>query len=220
LDRKFETLHLIQDERPRAAAENMAIDEMLFLTAGCPVLRLYRWVRPSVSFGYFVSWEEVARGFTGRDLVRRWTGGGIVEHGQDFTYSLICPDGKLLPRTIDLYRFIHLAIAGILRESGYPIEIARRSDAVRSSACFKKAVQFDLKLEDQKIAGAAIRRNRRGLLLQGSIQHLELPVQFGLMLAGALGDRLESFALSEVMIEQAADIAKNKYGAAEWNCRR
>jgi lipoyl(octanoyl) transferase len=217
---KLEKLGLILEESPRMAADNMAVDETLFLTAARPVLRFYRWIRPSVSFGYFTPWEEVALRFAGRDLVRRWTGGGIVEHGKDLTYSLICPGGKSLPRTSELYRFVHLGIARILLESGSPVEVAEKTDPARSPACFEKAVQFDLQLRGEKIAGAAIRRNRKGLLLQGSIQHLELPVQFGLKLAGVLCHRVDSFVLSELMLEHAAQIAKKKYGAAEWNSRR
>jgi lipoyl(octanoyl) transferase len=217
---KLEKLRLIREERPRSAAENMAVDETLFLTANCPVLRFYRWIRPAVSFGYFTSWKEVALRFSERDLVRRWTGGGIVEHGQDLTYSLVCPNAASLPTTIGFYRFVHLAIANILRKSGCPVEIAQLTEPIQSSACFEKAVRFDLKLRGEKIAGAAIRRNRKGLLLQGSIQRLEVPVQFGVMLADALGDQVDSFVVSDLIMEQAAHIAKEKYGAAEWNCRR
>jgi lipoyl(octanoyl) transferase len=217
---KLEKLRLIQERSPRPAAENMAVDETLFLTAACPVLRSYRWARPSVSFGYFTPWNEVALRFAGRDLVRRWTGGGIVEHGQDFTYSLVCPAGEGLPTTIEFYRVVHLAIANILRKSGCPVEIAQLTEPIRSPACFEKAVRFDLKLRGEKIAGAAIRRNRRGLLLQGSIQRLEVPAQFDVMLAGALGEQVDSFVVSDLIMEQAAQIAKEKYGAAEWNCRR
>lgn len=217
---KLQRLCLIQEERPRSAAENMAVDETLFLTVACPVLRSYRWIRPSVSFGYFTAWKEVALAFAGRDLVRRWTGGGIVEHGKDFTYSLVCPGGENLPTTTEFYQFVHMAIAKILQKSGCPVEVAQRTEPVPSAACFEKAVQFDLKLGGEKIAGAAIRRNRKGLLLQGSIQHLEVPVQFGVMLAGALSEQVESFVISDVILEQAAEIAKKKYGAAEWNCRR
>ena len=217
---KLEKLGLILEECPRPAADNMAVDETLFLTAACPVLRFYRWSRPSVSFGYFTPWEEVALRFTGRDLVRRWTGGGIVEHGKDLTYSLICPGGKSLPRTSELYRFVHLAIARILLESGSPVEVAEKTDPARSPACFEKAVQFDLQLRGEKIAGAAIRRNRKGLLLQGSIQHLEVPVDFAVLLAHGLAERVDSFVVSDQMMEQAEQIAKRKYGAAEWNCRR
>ncbi len=217
---KLKKLCLIQEESPRQAALNMAVDETLFLTAACPILRSYRWIRPSVSFGYFTPWKEVARRFAGRDLVRRWTGGGIVEHGRDFTYSLVCPSGESFPTTIEFYQFVHSAIARILREQGCPVEIAQRADPTQSSACFEKAVQFALKLRGEKIAGAAIRRNSKGLLLQGIIQHLEVPAQFEVMLAGALGEQINSIVISELILEQAAHIAKKKYGAAEWNCRR
>lgn len=216
---KLEKVRLIQEESPRQAAENMAVDETLFLTAACPVFRSYRWARPSVSFGYFTPWKEVALRFVGRDLVRRWTGGGIVEHGQDFTYSLICPGGDSLPTTREFYRFVHLAIATVLRKCGCPVEIAQLTDAIRSPACFERAVQFDLKLRGEKIAGAAIRRNRKGLLLQGSIQRVEVPAHFDVMLAGALGEQVDSIVISDLIIEQAAHIAKEKYSAEEWNCR-
>jgi lipoate-protein ligase A len=217
---KFEKLRLIREEIPRMAAENMAIDETLFLTAAYPVLRSYRWVRPSVSFGYFTPWNDVVLRFAGLDLVRRWTGGGIVEHGQDFTYSLICPGDESLPTTIEFYRLVHLAISNILQEHGYPVQMIPLSEPVRSPACFERAVQFDLKLRDEKIAGAAIRRNRKGLLLQGSIQRLEVPAQFVVLLAGALGEHVDFSAVSDLMMEQAADLVKEKYGAAKWNRRR
>jgi lipoate-protein ligase A len=217
---KLDKLRLIQETSPRSAAENMAFDEALFLTSACPVLRSYRWNRPSVSFGYFTAWKEVVLPYAGRDLVRRWTGGGIVQHGQDFTYSLICPGSENLPRTTEFYRIVHFAIAHILRSGGCPVEIAPFTESIRSCACFEKPVQFDLKLRGEKIAGAAIRRNSKGLLLQGSIQRLKVPAQFDQMLAAALARQVDSFVFTDLVIEKAARIAKEKYGAAEWNCRR
>jgi lipoate-protein ligase A len=217
---KFGRLRLIREANPRAAAVNMAVDEMLLMSTECAVLRSYRWARASVSFGYFTPWKEVVSRYCGRDLVRRWTGGGIVEHGEDFTYSLVYPRTEQLPSTLEFYRFVHFTISEILQTSGVPTEIVRLADPVLSPACFEKAVQFDLKLQGDKIAGAAIRRNRRGLLFQGSIQRLKVPVQFDLMLAGALGEQVESYDPSEIFMERAEQIAKEKYGAAEWNRRR
>jgi lipoyl(octanoyl) transferase len=217
---KLEKLRLLLEHEPRSAAENMAVDEMLFLTADHPVFRSYGWLRPSVSFGYFTPWQAVASQYnTERDLVRRWTGGGIVEHGEDFTYSLIFSAGTSLRATGELYRFVHLAIEHLLRKSGYPVEMALGPDPVPSGACFARAVEFDLKLQGEKIAGAAIRRTRKGFLLQGSIQRLKVPESFGAMLAGALGQQVDVLTLSEAMMKKAAGIAKEKYAAAEWNCR-
>ena len=57
------------------------------------------------------------------------------------------------------------------------------------------------------------------MLFRSSIQRLKAPECFGGMLAGALGEQIDVFALSDVMMEKAARIAKEKYAAAEWNCR-
>jgi lipoyl(octanoyl) transferase len=216
---KFEKLRFIHESEPKAAAENMAIDEALLWTADCPVFRSYSWVRPSVSFGYFTPWKAVVSRYADWDLVRRWTGGGIVEHGEDFTYSLVFPGERGLQTTAELYRTVHLAIENLLQRDGCAVEMALIPDPVRSDACFEKAVEFDLKLQGQKIAGAAIRRNRKGLLLQGSIQRLKVPEYFGATLVNALGREVEIYNLSDVLMEKAVRIAKEKYGAAEWNRR-
>src|SRR4029077_7549575 len=101
---KLASLHLFEDTEARGAAENMALDEALFLQATFPVMRSYAWIRPSVSFGYFTPWRSVIERFAERDAVRRWTGGGIVEHGNDFTYSVIFP-GENSATSAELYRF-------------------------------------------------------------------------------------------------------------------
>jgi len=216
---KFEKLLFIHENEPKTAAENMAIDEALLWTADCPVFRSYNWVRPSVSFGYFTPWKAVVSRYAEWDLVRRWTGGGIVEHGEDFTYSLVFPAERGFRTTAELYRTVHLAIENLLQRDGCAVEMALIPDPVQSDACFEKAVEFDLKLQGQKIAGAAIRRNRKGLLLQGSIQRLKVPGYFGAMLVNALGEQVEIYDLSDALMEKAVRIAKEKYGAAEWNRR-
>ena len=70
---------------------NMAIDEALLETAVVPSIRFYRWHSPALSFGYFGKFSDVAIYAAERDLVRRWTGGGIVFHGDDLTYSIVIP---------------------------------------------------------------------------------------------------------------------------------
>jgi lipoate-protein ligase A len=89
-----------------------------------------------------------------------------------------------------------------------------------SNACFEKTVRYDLKFGGAKIAGAAVRRNRKGLLLQGSIQRLQLPSGFGDVFGRALCDRPELFPLPESLLVYARRIASEKYGAAEWNRKR
>ena len=87
----FEELTEIVDAEPRGAALNMALDEVLLAEAIAPALRVYQWACPAVSFGYFGRHAEVAAEFPEREMVRRWTGGGTVLHGEDITYSLFVP---------------------------------------------------------------------------------------------------------------------------------
>src|SRR3954471_638197 len=79
----FDKLHVFDDLEARDAALNMGIDEALLERGTGPSLRFYRWERPALSFGYFGRYAEVANEAPQRDVVRRWTGGGIVPHGDD-----------------------------------------------------------------------------------------------------------------------------------------
>src|SRR5258708_4695752 len=76
------------------AAFNMALDEALLEAMprlGRPVFRFYGWTQPAATFGYFQKFAEVSRLTLLRPLVRRPTGGGLVPHDADWTYSLAFP---------------------------------------------------------------------------------------------------------------------------------
>src|SRR5712671_4378822 len=108
----FGSLDVYHDEPSRSAALNMAIDEALLETAEVPTIRFYQWDHPALSFGYFGKFTEVSAHSTERDLVRRWTGGGIVFHGNDLTYSLVIPasDPVFDESSIAIYEKIHRAL--------------------------------------------------------------------------------------------------------------
>ena len=57
------------------------------------MLRFYGWTEPAATFGYFQKYAEVERATQLRPLIRRPTGGGIVPHDADWTYSLVFPPG-------------------------------------------------------------------------------------------------------------------------------
>ena len=74
----------------------MALDEALLESMprlGRPVLRFYGWTEPAATFGYFQKYADVERATHLRPLIRRPTGGGIVPHNADWTYSLAFPPG-------------------------------------------------------------------------------------------------------------------------------
>src|SRR5579862_9440668 len=77
-------------------AYNMALDEALLEAVArlrSPVLRFYGWTGPAATFGYFQRYAEVECATSLRPLIRRPTGGGIVPHDVDWTYSLVFPPG-------------------------------------------------------------------------------------------------------------------------------
>ncbi len=159
----FERLFVLDDQEPRSATLNMAIDEALLESCRRPILRFYRWREPSLSFGYFGKFAEVATQARDRELVRRWTGGGSVPHGEDLTYSLITPASDPVSRRGPpvIYPALHSAIRLALRAEGRETELAKAAAEKVSDACFANPVRDDLlSCDGRKIAGAAQRRTR------------------------------------------------------------
>jgi lipoate-protein ligase A len=209
---------VIDDPTPRAGPINMAIDEVLLRTTPGALLRFYRWSEPSVSFGYFDKFEEAREFAAGRSLVRRWTGGGIVPHGDDLTYSLMisASDAAYRLSSPALYREIHQIIARALLSWGVPTQLVQGNSTRVSAVCFANPVTADLLEGERKIAGAAHRKARQGLLHQGSIQRPDLDERFRQKLASALSAKLESETMTSSALEAAEELAAVKYRADDW----
>jgi lipoate-protein ligase A len=214
-------LQLFDDREERSAALNMAVDEALLADCAAPVLRFYRWQRSSISFGYFGRYAEIASQSGRRDIVRRWTGGGIVPHGADLTYSVVVPRGHSFfqQSSLEIYAAIHDAICRALQANGMEASLANGAAPKVSEVCFANAVRADVISGGQKIAGAAHRRTRAGLLHQGSIQRNDLPDRFREDFARILCPQFERMVLSSELSERAAEIAEKKYATNEWLTR-
>jgi lipoate-protein ligase A len=214
----FERL-LVIDEGDRAnGAVNMAIDEALLEAARQPVLRFYGWSRPSLSFGYFGKFADVAAEMKQRDIVRRWTGGGIVRHGEDLTYSLVTPatDAASLHGPSAIYATLHRAIRDALHAEGQKAELTAEAAPKISDACFANPVRHDVMLRGRKIAGAAQRRTRGGFLHQGSIQLPNLSAAFRERFASGLAGQIAPAELAPPVLERAGQLADEKYGTNDW----
>src|SRR6266704_323204 len=163
----FAALNVYHDGAAHSAAMNMAIDEVLLEYATVPSIRFYRWHSPALSFGYFGRFAHVACYAGDRDLVRRWTGGGIVFHGDDLTYSIVIPanDKAFSKSSMSIYEKVHCALRDTLEGNGKRAVVAGGGDPGGAA---------DVMVDGRKIAGAAQRRTRRGLLQQGSIQGIDL----------------------------------------------
>lgn len=215
-------LHVYDDTEPRPAPLNMAVDEALLESVPAPAIRFYRWKGPALSFGYFGFYAEVADQSPEREIVRRWTGGGVVLHGDDLTYSVIIParHAVFARSSLEIYFEVHDAIRRAFEISGVEATLATAATPKVSEHCFANAVRADVISDGRKIAGAAHRRSRLGLLHQGSIQHVVLPPRFPGDFAGALSEQFEYKSLAPELLDRARTLAATKYGTAEWLRRR
>jgi lipoate-protein ligase A len=208
----------------------MAVDEALLRLlpqSGVPVLRLYRWDRSAVSLGYF---QEAQLAPKERAWVRRYTGGGLVDHAADVTYTVVAPRshpwlGVSVPES---YATIHKGVQAALTAIGIRSIMAPTCLDGDSPACFQKPVRFDLIPQEPiegflKLSGAAQRRTREGLLQQGSIlvpreeQRQALYRKFAQTFAGELGISLKHGELTAEEEEKACALEKERYGTAAWN---
>jgi len=229
----FAALDTYYNGAGHSAAMNMATDEALLGYATVPSIRFYRWQSPALSFGYFGRFAEVASYAHERNLVRRWTGGGIVFHGDDLTYSIVIPasDPAFAESSVSIYETIHRALRNALIANGEPAKLAKGGDAalrrprtaqraMPTNNCFTNPVQADVMLNDRKISGAAQRRTRAGLLHQGSIQRIDpgngLAERFAKELSGNCNVR----SLPETIHYRAQEIAAQKYGTESWLRKR
>ncbi|MCW1884925.1 hypothetical protein OKA04_09315 [Luteolibacter flavescens] len=218
-------LQLWPDPTPRDGPENMAVDQWLAETCEVPVLRSYRWLPGWGSYGYFVKTADLPD--HGGDLrwVRRWTGGGIVDHRADWTYTLFIPRGHALAeaRGAESYRVIHAALVTALRAGGVEARLSGEMPPAAGGECFLQPVEHDvLDAAGRKIAGAGQRRTARGLLHQGSVAvsapgeslHAQA-LALATALAGQVSER-EFFPDTGWLEEVVAD----RFGSAAWQARR
>lgn len=230
-DPLFERLEVFDDFQPRNGGLNMALDEVLLEgLQDVPLLRIYRWSQPTVSFGFFDPWQAVGEDYPGAELVRRWTGGGVVEHGGDATYSLLVPRREPLTNgpAGESYRLIHFALRRALIEMGWGeatlSEAATVSAENVSRACFTKPVRYDLLAGDRKISGAAQRRTRWGLLHQGSVRRADGQAANAGALAQTLPNVLGRFVVPRLLhgteLAAARRLAADKYSTDGWLKKR
>lgn len=249
-------LHVLPD-RMAGAAENMAVDFLLLQRYPQPTevrFRHYGWREPAVTFGYSqkIAWVREQIGALAEvELCRRVTGGGVVDHREDWTYALVLPRGHPAEemRAAHSYRLVHEALAAALVEQGVPAVLKpcgveastcaaegrtgpagggekEKPEAV-GGVCFQRAEVFDVvhASTGEKIAGAAQKRNKHGLLLQGSVARSAAGGeavdwdQFGERFVAALAAALEVPMLPTPWPEfrdEEIEALTEQYSAMEW----
>lgn len=219
------------DSGPGAAALNMALDQALLEAMPRlqrPVLRFYGWNEPAASFGYFQKYADVEAATLLRPLVRRPTGGGLVPHDADWTYSLAFPvdhEWHAL-KAVESYRRVHAWIRAAFLRLNVKVELAAVRHAAEPGQCFAGYEQFDVLWHGKKIAGAAQRRTRNGLLIQGSVQPPPLSLsrkdweEAMRSSASASGLQWIEFRPDAPLRRHANELASKKYSHESYNRKR
>ena len=209
----------------------MALDELLLESAseiGGPILRFYELTEPAVTFGYFQKFAEIQRLTNLRPLIRRPTGGGLVPHDADWTYSLVFPPGAAWYhlKAIESYERVHQWLQAAFEALGVATELSAGAVSQATGQCFIGAERFDLTWQGRKIAGAAQRRTRQGLLVQGSIQP-PAPLSksnWQKALCEAASEQWtvqwQPLEWQPAFDERVRTLAEGKYGARQYNERR
>ena len=161
----------------QSGATNMAVDHALAteLEPDTGVLRLYRWDRPTLSFGR----NEPARGIydpavadaAGIGVVRRPTGGRAVLHDQELTYSVVVAVGAL-GGLRETYRKINEALVDAMRALGVQASLAAGSGTMPTpdaGPCFDMPAEGEVVAGGRKLVGSAQVRIGRSVLQHGSI---------------------------------------------------
>ena len=155
----------------------MAVDHAL-ATCLAPdegVLRLYRWSRPTVSFGRnepaagLYDLEAASRG--GIDFVRRPTGGRAVLHDWELTYAVVLPaTGRISLRAI--YSMVNEGLVRALGALGVEASMAGAGEPPLppdAGPCFQRPAPGEVTVNGRKLVGSAQARVAGAILQHGSL---------------------------------------------------
>jgi len=168
---------LLRDSAADGAA-NMARDEALLASAArgaAPTLRLYAWIRPTLSLGAHQPGADAdlhACRRRGVDLVRRPTGGGAVLHDAEVTYAVAGRLGRSpFPYSVvGVYEGIAAALVAALARMNVPAVAGCSATRERPPAdCFARPAHREILVGGRKLIGSAQLRRRGAFLQHGSI---------------------------------------------------
>jgi lipoate-protein ligase A len=172
--------NLIIDRTPLKGSWNMAVDDFLFQSLGeksTTYLRFYRWEKPTISLGRSQRAEKVVNldycRQNGIEIVRRITGGKLVLHHKEVTYSVCSSDTEIFSQKLmDSYKLISEALNRSLKRMGIESRLASNtpSDYARGDKlCFAQPARDEIELDGSKIIGSAQKRTGTKFLQHGSI---------------------------------------------------
>ena len=227
---------LIIETHPFDAYEQMAADEVLCDALLSPhTLRFYNWSGPGITFGYSQRIQAVRAGLgperSALPRVRRPTGGGIVFHESDLTFSFVFHQPGVYFEPAKTYDRLHRAITGGYASEGVSFELLNEKTADYKTNnpvmnCFAKPVNLDILYNGKKVLGGALRKFGDYMLYQASFQapdarsdaafHRNIIIT---ALGAEFGLSWHSVGFTEREADKVKTLTLSKYAAREWNER-
>lgn len=160
-------------------AQNMDKDKYLLDKAIehnlSPILRLYGWRKPTMSFGCHQKLKDINLDFCKNnniDMVKRPTGGRALLHDQELTYSFITPVNFLKNGNSVINSYKEISEALILGFSNLNIKLSfpeYKKVSVKDGYCMAISTGTDLSYNNKKLIGSAQFRKQDYILQHGSI---------------------------------------------------
>jgi len=209
-----------------SAVDNMALDAKIFeryLEDGAGVFRVYRWVRPSFTYGFSQNPQnEINLGrcaVEGVQIAKRMTGGGILFHNDEITYSFVCgkedvgePQGVFVSYR-NICKFLMRFYASLGVAAGFALEAENFKE--RSAArqlCSASYEKYDIVIGARKIGGNAQKRKRQVIFQHGSIP-LKVNWDFARKYLNCLPDDISAYVTTlseELKVVPEKDILEQK----------
>lgn len=174
------TWFLLVDRTPKDGRWNMAVDEFLFRQvqqAPLTFLRFYAWDKPTVSLGFYQKTDqvldlEVCRR-QGVDVVRRMTGGKLVLHHEEVTYTVASSEADIFSTSLkESYRLVSEALILGLKRLGLEANLAAAAPENYTRGhlpCFSFPAEDEIEIKGKKLIGSAQKRRGRIFIQHGSI---------------------------------------------------
>jgi len=232
---------------------NMSIDEALSQLIGdndAPILRFFDWNSPCISIGYSQKIHEVLNVKSCNEdnivFVRRPTGGGVVFHGGNITYSAVLPRGIVK----DIYAGYDLVQENIrhgLKSLNNDVNLYRNIEkADLFGCCFTRPNYGDIMVGGKKLGGLAARRVKQRILYQGYLFAFnmydvgkyiksKMDLDSGSVSVASMGrsindvknsivanwnGELRQSSITDEEEQLAVTLSEGKYSLEEWNCKR
>ncbi|MCT7628018.1 lipoate--protein ligase family protein [Aliarcobacter butzleri] len=157
--------------------DNTNIDKALFKAfenGSLPILRLYSWQK-SVTFGAGQNpsdYENLLKEYK-NNFSKRITGGGVLFHGHDISYSLVLPSTFIDNRSVkETYELICSFILEFYSNLGLEASFAKDIKSIvlsKSPFCQVGFEAYDIIVNGRKIGGNAQKRGKNVIFQHGSI---------------------------------------------------